>query len=431
MRLHEIEQYSLSENILKESWNYFDDSQKQQILLIESSFRPIMKEYVELLEKNLSDDQIKKLFTSIELLTKKIDQKPSLLQKIYRKSSNSLPVKMLQKIDDKVDELGKKLQNTKPIKNLDDAYDKLKNKIVAELGENHKVVASFEKIKKYLENNPGKTTVGIGVLTVAASFASGPAGAAATSAFLKSAVSLIKGDKLSTTIGKGIKSGVYGWLAGKTIQEISEIIGGFEVGNVEGMRSVDSYKVHVSRIGVPGPSYDFHVFSDDKALMLEFKSSLENMEKAVKNMDWDEARRWYQETKEWADILNGPENLDQVQKTFDDNQKLYQAAKAQVDSLNGFLDVTKKSIEAVIQGAVGAKTAKESYYNEKTQLNENVLNKVASLFRKKKNEWTAENLIHKWKKSDQPRNVNEILTFLKNVGLPDKVLELILKQKEA
>jgi hypothetical protein len=56
---------------------------------------------------------------------------------------------------------------------------------------------------EWAKANPGKTAAIIGVLTTLAAVAGGPAGGAIAGQILKGAAELMKGEKLSTAVGKG------------------------------------------------------------------------------------------------------------------------------------------------------------------------------------------------------------------------------------
>jgi hypothetical protein len=76
----------------------------------------------------------------------------------------------------------------------------------------------------WAKENPGKTAAIIGVLTTLAALGGGPAGGAIAGQILRGSTELLKGEKLSTAIGKGAKAGVYGFLVGKGIEEIGKFL---------------------------------------------------------------------------------------------------------------------------------------------------------------------------------------------------------------
>ena len=120
-----------------------------------------------------------------------------------------------------VNSVGKWLQNTAPVKNFDQKFEDLK----AKASEKFPAVAKqLTALGDLARENPGKTAAIIGVMTSIASFAGTPAAGAAVGYILKGSVELLKGEKLSTAIGKGLKTAAYGWLAGKAFEVIGDAI---------------------------------------------------------------------------------------------------------------------------------------------------------------------------------------------------------------
>jgi hypothetical protein len=77
-----------------------------------------------------------------------------------------------------------------------------------------------------MKENPGKSAAVIGVLTALAALAGGPVGGAIAGQVLRGAAELIKGEKLSTAVGKGIKTAALGFLSGKAFEVLGKFVGG-------------------------------------------------------------------------------------------------------------------------------------------------------------------------------------------------------------
>ena len=77
-----------------------------------------------------------------------------------------------------------------------------------------------------MKENPGKSAAIIGLLTVLASLAGGPVGGAIAGQALRGAAELIKGEKLSTAIGKGVKTAAYGAMAGWLLDGLGDWLEG-------------------------------------------------------------------------------------------------------------------------------------------------------------------------------------------------------------
>src|SRR6056297_2721718 len=137
-----------------------------------------MEELTVLFEQRLDPKEIEKLFTAAE------EQSTGKLTKGGKtakgaKDAAKLGADTIKQVNQKINELGKKLQDTEPVKNLDAQVEKLKQDIKQKAGDDSKIIQQVEKYGDWAKENPGKSAFVIGVLTAAAAFAGGPAGGAA------------------------------------------------------------------------------------------------------------------------------------------------------------------------------------------------------------------------------------------------------------
>lgn len=121
-----------------------------------------------------------------------------------------------------IDGLGRYLQTTAPVQYFDQKFEDLKQKISAKLGTDSKTMVVIDQLGQYARANPGKTAFVIGALTAVAAFSTGPAGGAVAGQVLRGAVELLKGEKLSTAVGKGIKTAAFGYLTGSVLDAIGD-----------------------------------------------------------------------------------------------------------------------------------------------------------------------------------------------------------------
>ena len=119
-----------------------------------------------------------------------------------------------------IDGLGRYLQTTAPVQYFDQKFEKLKTDITAKLGADSAVIKTINQLGQYAKDNPGKTAFVIGALTAVAAFSTGPAGGAIAGQVLRGAVELLKGEKLSTAVGKGLKTAAFGYLTGSVLDSI-------------------------------------------------------------------------------------------------------------------------------------------------------------------------------------------------------------------
>ena len=212
MRISNIlfEQHMANSNrILLESCHDLDAKQREIVEGIHCEFRP-------LIEASLTADQIKNIFGAIEKSATDAGGNRTMLGQ---------GVDVAKKANEIVDNIGKWLQDTTPVKAFDQKFDQLKNKINTKFPDS-KILDGISQIGLWAKENPGKTAAIVGVLTAIASLAGGPVGGAIAGQVLRGAVELLKGEKLSTAIGKGIKTAAYGFIAGKTFELLGDAIKG-------------------------------------------------------------------------------------------------------------------------------------------------------------------------------------------------------------
>lgn len=143
-------------------------------------------------------------------------------------------------INKKVDDLGTKLQNTQPVKNIDAEFEKQKNKIAQTIQSSDSPAAKrtlewVSKIGQLAKQNPKTASVALGLLAASVGVASGPIGfgivgkaympifIAGLNAFLKSSLELLKGGKLSSAVGSGAKTFATTYLVGKAVSSLADL----------------------------------------------------------------------------------------------------------------------------------------------------------------------------------------------------------------
>ena len=228
LNLHE----SKSHKLLTESvWRQLDEDTKSHINIWEKELWPLLEEYEKLTEAELTANQISTIFKDAETFAQNSGKYQTLAGKAGEKAAVAgkavaggvkLASGVVAQINAKINELGKIIQDTKPVQGLDRAFDKAKLDLNQKLGgKDSKINKAIETMAQAAKDNPGKTKFLIGLLTTAAAFAGGPAGGATAGFVLRLGNDLLAGDKLSTAVGKGAKTAALGFLAGKAFEFLS------------------------------------------------------------------------------------------------------------------------------------------------------------------------------------------------------------------
>jgi hypothetical protein len=197
-----------SRTILSESVEGMNAVQRAIVEGIYNDLKP-------LIEASLTSDQVQQLFKGVE-------------QNVSATGNNRTLIgagkDAVGKANDTINKVGRWLQDTTPVKAFDQKFEGLKTKIGTKFPELDKKLTAMGT---WAKENPGKTAAIIGVLTTIAALAGGPVGGAIAGQILRGSLELIKGEKLSTAIGKGIKTAALGFVAGKVFDMLGDWIGGF------------------------------------------------------------------------------------------------------------------------------------------------------------------------------------------------------------
>jgi len=226
MQVTEITNYNLkSQTILNESWNVLTEAQRIHIGTWEKTLWPLMESYSKLLEAELTPKQIDAIFTSAEASAAAGGNNKTVLGK----AGGSI-AKQTAKITDTLNKLATQAQNSGPIKNFDAQFEKLKLQLKKQLQGNpvgQKVLKGIESWGDFAKESPAKSAFIIGAMTSLLAFASGGIlSGAAIGFFIKMANNTMKGDKLSTAVGKGVKGAAIGAVAGALGGAIKDLLPG-------------------------------------------------------------------------------------------------------------------------------------------------------------------------------------------------------------
>jgi hypothetical protein len=228
MKLQEVTLYeNRSHRLLKEGWQDLTEAQQKYQLRWERELFPLLEQYVKLAEAELTADQISAIFKSAEANAMASGTNRNALGKAGDGvvAGVKMTADLAKKVDAKINELGKAAKEAGPVKDADKKFNDLKADIMAN-NPDSKIVQGIVKVSDWAKANPGKASIAVGILTAIAAFAGGPAGGAAAGLILRSTNELLKGEDLSSAIGKSIKTAAYGAIAGWALQGIGDWLEG-------------------------------------------------------------------------------------------------------------------------------------------------------------------------------------------------------------
>jgi hypothetical protein len=419
-----VEQHrQVSKKILRESC---DGLTLEQRRIVEG----IYNEFMPLIEASLTADQIKQVFGELEK------------QAVAGGTNRSVigaGVDVAKKANEVINNVGKWLQNTAPVKMADEKFEKLKNDINKKFPDS-KLLDGISNLGIWMKENPGKSAAVIGVLTALASLAGGPVGGAIAGQVLRGAAELIKGEKLSTAIGKGVKTAALGYLSGKAFEMLGNWMAGFREQSIP-FGSGDAGLENVSwdatkTLRSPGMEWTQTTQGFNALVKPEEASAIRAAMNLVKG-GGDGAVEGFDQLKMVADIVRSKDYMADMQSMVDG---AFKAAKDN-DSLLQFINTAKQGLQAGAQGAVAASTGsekKESYYVQTRPLSEGqvymIIDRVlveagfmgkalgaaakgaAWIGKQATEKVTSAKLLAAWKMEGSPTDSEEFKQFLLNYG---------------
>ena len=378
-----IDQFkSIEHRVLRE--NYF----KKSNALLESvcsDLTPDQRRIVEgiyndarpVIEAALTADQITGLFKGVETTANASGTNRTALGK--GKDVVDAGNKMLG-------DAAKWLQDTAPVQAFDQKFETIKKDLRSKLGQTtagKKVITSIEALGTYAKENPAKTAFAIGILTAVAALATGPLGGAIAGQVLRGANELVKGEKLSTAIGKGLKAAALGYLAGQSFKMISdEVISNIEsagmadIDNLEasmadanfsdamsdvnadfGNDAVDQLindgKIYTGQGSINGFNYNYNV-----TMLPDELDKFRELSAAVRSSGKDFSPEWYSASAKYHDYMTQLQN-NPAQGQRSAILSAFKAASAQKDNFSidqldqiiGELDNLTDSVDALTSAA--------------------------------------------------------------------------------
>jgi hypothetical protein len=305
-----------------------------------------------------------------------------------------------------------------------------------------------------MKENPGKSAAVIGVLTALASLAGGPIGGAIAGQVLRGAAELIKGEKLSTAVGKGIKTAALGFLSGKAFEMLGKFVGGMRVDSlpVPGAEEsgLETMSWNASKT-LSGPGTEWKQTTQGFKVDV-FPQEAEDINRAIDMIKNGESGGF--------DILQTiGRKVSSASYTSAIDDVLSNARSTQLDN-DGLLNWIKGMAgagQAISQGAVAASTGsekKESYYVQTRPLSEGqvylLLKKISTTNQLDEgpmdwikkgaaavgkgisrvgqnitNKVTYEKLLAGWKLDGSPTDSEELKKFLTSMEISDDIVNKV------
>lgn len=444
-----VETYFRKNNLLVEG--ICKNLTKEQRVIVEG----IYKEFRPLIEATLTPDQISKIFTDIEAnATASGNNRTAIGQaKDVAAAGIEKSKEVINAVDNIINKAGKWIQDTTPVKAFDQKFEDLKRQINTKFPDS-KILDGISKMGMWAKENPGKTAAIIGVLTALASLAGGPIGGAIAGQVLRGANELLKGEKLSTAIGKGIKTAALGYLSGKAFELIGDYVADMRADSIPfgpkdaGLEQV-SYGA-TKTLSAPGMEYTQTVKGFNVAVFPQEQEGISAAMQMIRNGEpggFDALQKIAKEIRSpdykaaIKDVMAGARSaqldndslLQWIKGISQAGQAISQGAVAASGAKKESIDLSTKDIKRIfewcngtpstvllegpmdtIKGALGK--AGTAISNKASQVGKNLTTKI-----------TADKLTSAWKAANSPTDSDQIADILRKAGVSDQVLSAVYK----
>lgn len=423
-------------------------------------------------EAKLSQAQIDTLFGDVEqkmssdktALGKGLDVAGK-AAKVAGKGARLAPKLLPSNIVNKIDEL---IKETKPVKAFDAKFEQAKQTLRLKMGgDNSKLVKYIENYSEMAKKRPIVQAATIAILTIAAGIATGPGGAAAVGALLRTGNELLKGERFSKALLKGAGTGIVAAIAGMTVKELAHLIGDTMIDQVYVEQTAKDPGIHISssRTSLTFSDTNSDGTSEIKKIYLDImgtpdeieliNSTIEKVQESLGNGDIDQASRLMKtlsgDTLDPEDLVNQTVNLSEdgkdkvihwigqfVGKELADETAASSAVMRVASDFENKVKMIQKGLEqAAVAIASGASSIDRNRTNpeESMQLSEadlkSIANNIASWAKDKASAVgkemsqtvTVKKLIAAWDKAGKPTDSDAVHAIMKSAGVPDSVLQ--------
>ena len=403
---------------------------RQQKMIVEN----VVKHFSTLIEASVDPSQIKTIFAQVEKQSSESVKNRTVLGK--SKDFVSL-------VNTTINNVGKWLQDTTPVKAFDQKFENLKQSVQQKFGDDSKIISGVKTLGDLAKKHPIKTAAIIGVMTVIASLASGPFGGAIAGQILRGTAELLKGEKLSSAVGKGMKTAAFGYLAANVIAELGDWLSTFRANIV-----IEENTAKISFFAKETTFFDNGV--DEKFIRgIDVRVSLEDAKSIREIMDILENGTPKEKLDAFArlDYMASDINSTQYKRSL----AAFGIEQVNNDALFQVMQDVKAELQAASQGAAAAsgnKKANESrdlrykklfYIVEQKILIEGTMSgkiassakslasKISKVGKNLTTKVTADKLYAAWQKAGSPTDVAELQNFLKNQGIDDTIIQDVSK----
>lgn len=443
-----------SAQLLNESWSYLSESQQVHVSNWEKNVWPLVAEFNQLMESELTTQQINSIFTNAEKVAVDSGNNTSALGK-----AGNVTARVSSKIKSEIEKLAVQAQAAGPVTDMDLKFEKIKKQIAIKLQGNpagQRILTATSKWKSFATEHPAKSAFVLGAMTSVLAFASGGVmSGAAIGFFIKLANNTIKGDTLSTAVGKSAKGAAIGAAAGL----IGSLVSDIEIPEPEEEGGLAEFNVNLVDSEQAEQLSTYFNSNEEFSQSIAKDIYQQQLEGQDEQYDADMVNKIANNITISGDVTDGsasatfngsfvrgsvyltPDEADEFRKIASNSSMgaLSQDATAYINSLSitteslwNALDVYELQEASNFMAAMGgaSSTIGKAVKKSVTAVGKAATQDVKSAGKELGNRVTTKKLLRMWKKSGAPTDTGSIVNILSQAGLDDNEIGTVSDQSD-
>lgn len=317
------------------AYNDLIESEKYYLRLWEDQAYPLLFEFTQqLTEAILTNDQVVDIFKRIEDTAVKSGENRTALGKAVDL------VKLPSTLMDKIGELA---AQSRPVRKFDIAFARAKKRLRQLIGADSNLVAVVDGMGDFAKKHPVAQGFVIGLLTLAAAVVAGPMALPIVGALLRFGNELLKGEKFSRAVGRAVKTGLLGIIAGWGLKEIADMFINTSVvlSELPGYEDISKWTASYAQNGRT-------IWEINSYVPEELRPKVEKLFKIATDAAWkNDYERANKAFAALTRIIDDPEYKQTMKLALANNDILYTQAVESADK-------AKKVINAIVAGVQSA-----------------------------------------------------------------------------
>lgn len=324
---------------------------------------------------------------------------------------------------------GGMLQNSAPVQAFDQKWEEIKASVAAK---NPALAAKLAKYGEFAKNNPklhkfllaiaGSAAAALGVALaggVGAGALAVGTGAGVATGIINIADRLLKGEKASTAVGRGVTAGAVAGITAGALSKLGSWLGGMREKSIPiGDTGIENVNYGATRtLSAPGMTSKETIQGFNVAVNAEEASAIRSAMNGIKNGD----TAAFAELKRLASLIRSPEYKEGIQATISAAKQVAYNNDSLLQWIKGLTQVASTA------GAATAGQIAASSKETKSTTESLTRNQINELFGFTGNKVDASKLEKAWNKAGSPTDSAEVAKVLTSAGVDNALIAQTFK----